>query len=160
MFWIIHQQCWPVVHMVTHRSSFHRRTTLPVVNPISAFSPPSKPVIHQALMGPSFLAGTPPWKRKENPALTHTHRRLVQLWKTLVADARLIGWKRSHRSYHPCKGCHHKWAWQSSWNKAPHSSQWGQSQKDTGDHACHRHWKQTKKLNMKFAKDRQLKWLP
>lgn len=33
---------------------------LPVVKPIKAFSPPSKPVIHQALMGPSFLAGTPP----------------------------------------------------------------------------------------------------
>lgn len=39
---------------------------LPVVNPIKAFSPPSKPVIHQALMGPSFLAGTPPANLKIN----------------------------------------------------------------------------------------------
>lgn len=38
---------------------------IPVVKPIRAFSPPSKPVIHQALIGPSFLAGTPPWGHKQ-----------------------------------------------------------------------------------------------
>lgn len=40
--------------------------SLPVVNPIKAFSPPSKPVIHHALMGPIFLARTPPKISDEN----------------------------------------------------------------------------------------------
>lgn len=44
-------------------------TDPPVVKPISAFSPPSKPVIHQALMGPNFLALTPPASEKKTALL-------------------------------------------------------------------------------------------
>lgn len=46
---------------------------LPVVKPIRAFSPPSKPVIHQALIGPSFLAGTPPWGHKNSISAIRRH---------------------------------------------------------------------------------------
>lgn len=47
------------------------RKHLPVVKPIKAFSPPSKPVIHQALTGPSFLAGTPPEENNWNTFNLH-----------------------------------------------------------------------------------------
>lgn len=48
----------------------HPRPTAhpPVVNPMSAFSPPSNPVIHQALMGPNFLALTPPAEGESAPS--------------------------------------------------------------------------------------------
>lgn len=48
------------VHLKSEQRVKKEKNPIPVVKPIRAFSPPSKPVIHQALMGPSFFAGTPP----------------------------------------------------------------------------------------------------
>lgn len=43
--------------------SFSVYITIPVLNPINAFSPPSKPAVHHSFIGPMFLVGIPPKNR-------------------------------------------------------------------------------------------------
>jgi hypothetical protein len=52
-----------IAHDKTYQSY---STTIPVVTPMTTFSPPSNPVVHHSLIGPMAFVGIPPSEKKDD----------------------------------------------------------------------------------------------